>query len=194
MTSKKDVSVTHSNYDVIFKYLTEMFEDKALTFYGLETPPIVRAEKTDLPNIRVDERLMDFVFLLADGSYLHLEDVLFRTDGKLLDLVELGVSEAFPQLFQEMPPALLIVRELMSDLTVPGHNERLVSGQSLQEPERVLFEGNIEQQFNIVEQDYVATKGIHDLRQQAGKLQRPQNLFTSDGVESPSEAPIFSFS
>ena len=63
MTSKKDVSVTHSNYDVIFKYLTEMFEDKALTFYGLETPPIVRAEKTDLPNIRVDERLMDFVFL-----------------------------------------------------------------------------------------------------------------------------------
>ena len=46
MTSKKDVSVTHSNYDVIFKYLTEMFEDKALTFYGLETPPIVRAEKT----------------------------------------------------------------------------------------------------------------------------------------------------
>jgi hypothetical protein len=60
-----------------------MFEDKALTFYGLETPPIVRAEKTDLPNIRVDERLMDFVFLLADGSYLHLE---FQTTASVADL------------------------------------------------------------------------------------------------------------
>ena len=83
MTSGKEVSVTHGNYDAIFKYLTEMFEDKALTFYGIDTPSIVRAEKTDLPNIQVDERRMDFVFLLADGSYLHLE---FQTTASVADL------------------------------------------------------------------------------------------------------------
>jgi hypothetical protein len=79
----KDVSVKHGNYDVIFKYLTEMFQNKALSFYGLDTPPIVRAEKTDLSRIQVDERRMDFVFLLADGSYLHLE---FQTTVGVADL------------------------------------------------------------------------------------------------------------
>jgi predicted transposase YdaD len=83
LTTGKEVSVTHDNYDAIFKYLTEMFEDKALTFYGIDTPSIVRAEKTDLPNIQVDERRMDFVFLLADGSYLHLE---FQTTASVADL------------------------------------------------------------------------------------------------------------
>jgi len=37
-----------------------MFSSQSLEFYGLKTAPIMRAEPADLPQIKIDERRMDF--------------------------------------------------------------------------------------------------------------------------------------
>ena len=66
-------AVPYNNYDIIFKSLTNMFQNKALTFFGLDTARIVRAEPTELPQIKVEDRRMDFVFYLEDDTYLHME-------------------------------------------------------------------------------------------------------------------------
>ncbi|WP_100372099.1 hypothetical protein [Bacillus sp. FJAT-45037] len=65
--------IAYNNYDIIFRHMTEQFKNKALDFYGIKTAPIVRVEPTDLPTITVNDRRMDFMFLLADDTYLHLE-------------------------------------------------------------------------------------------------------------------------
>jgi len=66
-------SIAYNNYDIIFRSMTEQFKEKALDFYGIHTAPIVRVEAAELPTITVSDRRMDFLFLLADDTYLHLE-------------------------------------------------------------------------------------------------------------------------
>lgn len=65
--------IPYQHKDIIFKSLTEIFADRVLNFYDINTAPIVRAEPANLPTIMVQEKTMDFVFYLADDSYLHLE-------------------------------------------------------------------------------------------------------------------------
>lgn len=89
MTSQ-NVSVPRNNYDIIIKFLTRMFAHKTLDFYGINTAPVVRAEPTDLPQVKVEERRMDFVFYLADDSYLHLE---FQTTASVADLERFKVYD-----------------------------------------------------------------------------------------------------
>lgn len=66
-------AIPYHHKDIIFKSLTEIFADRVLNFYDINTAPIVRAEPANLPSITVQEKTMDFVFYLADDSYLHLE-------------------------------------------------------------------------------------------------------------------------
>lgn len=80
---EKRTDVAYTNYDIIFRNMTEQFREKALDFYGINTAPIVRVEPTDLPTIKVNDRRMDFMFLLADETYLHLE---FQTTYQEQDL------------------------------------------------------------------------------------------------------------
>jgi predicted transposase/invertase (TIGR01784 family) len=65
--------IPYHHKDIIFKSLTEIFSNRVLDFYDINTAPIVRAEPANLPTITVQEKTMDFVFYLADDSYLHLE-------------------------------------------------------------------------------------------------------------------------
>ena len=65
--------ISYQHKDILFKSLTEVFANRALNFYDIHTAPIVRAEPAHLPTITVREKTMDFVFFLADDSYLHLE-------------------------------------------------------------------------------------------------------------------------
>ena len=65
--------IPYHHKDIIFKSLTEIFANRVLDFYDINTAPIVRAEPANLPSITVQEKTMDFVFYLADDSYLHLE-------------------------------------------------------------------------------------------------------------------------
>lgn len=68
-----NTEISYQHKDILFKSLTEIFANKALNFYDINTAPIVRAEPANLPTITVREKTMDFVFYLADDSYLHLE-------------------------------------------------------------------------------------------------------------------------
>jgi hypothetical protein len=54
--TNEEVAVSCHNYDIIFKSLTETFADRTLKMFGSDTVPIVRAEKTELPRIEIDER------------------------------------------------------------------------------------------------------------------------------------------
>ena len=65
--------IPYHQKDIIFKSLTEIFANRVLDFYDINTAPIVRAEPANLPTITVQEKTMDFVFYLADDSYLHME-------------------------------------------------------------------------------------------------------------------------
>lgn len=76
-------SIAYNNYDIIFRNMTEQLKEKALDFYGVSTAPIVQVVPTDLPTITVNDRRMDFMFLLQDDTYLHLE---FQTTFKESDL------------------------------------------------------------------------------------------------------------
>lgn len=67
------MEVAYHNNDIILKYMSEAFKDTALTFYGLDTPKIKAVIPTELPVLEVSEEAMDFVFLLEDDTYLHLE-------------------------------------------------------------------------------------------------------------------------
>jgi len=71
--NSQGIDVSYHNYDIIFKSLTNTFGNQSLEFYGLKTAPIVRAEPTELPQIKIDEQRMDFVFYLADDTLLHME-------------------------------------------------------------------------------------------------------------------------
>ena len=68
-----------------------MFSSQSLEFYGLKTAPIMRAEPADLPQIKIDERRMDFVFYLVDDTYLHIE---FQTTFKKEDLDRFKLYDA----------------------------------------------------------------------------------------------------
>ncbi|HEY5561123.1 MAG TPA: hypothetical protein VIK72_05070 [Clostridiaceae bacterium] len=65
--------ISYQNNDIILKYMSAAFKDVALDFYGLHTAKIKAVIPTDLPVLEVSEESMDFVFLLEDESFLHLE-------------------------------------------------------------------------------------------------------------------------
>jgi hypothetical protein len=72
-TDIPDISVPRNKYDIIFKAMSEQFQEQILTFYGIHLPPIVRAAPNELPTVNVKEHRMDCVFVLADESYLYLK-------------------------------------------------------------------------------------------------------------------------
>lgn len=65
--------ITYHAKDVLFKSLSEVYKDQALTSYGLDFPKIVRMLPNEFPQVKVDEKKADSVFLLEDDSVLLLE-------------------------------------------------------------------------------------------------------------------------
>ncbi|MET3508193.1 hypothetical protein [Halalkalibacter oceani] len=88
----KRADVAYANYDIIFRSMTEQFREKALDFYGINTAPIVRVVPTDLPIITVNDRRMDFMFLLKDDTYLHLEFQTVFSEKELDRFLQYDVS------------------------------------------------------------------------------------------------------
>ena len=85
------MEITYQNNDIILKYMSEAFRDTALNFYGLNTAKIKAVISTDLPVLEVTEESMDFVFLLEDNSFLHLE---FQTTTKNENLIRFLLYDA----------------------------------------------------------------------------------------------------
>lgn len=85
------MEIAYQNNDIILKYMSEAFKDTALSFYGLNTAKIKAVIPTELPVLEVSEEAMDFVFLLEDNSFLHLE---FQTTNKNEDLIRFLLYDA----------------------------------------------------------------------------------------------------
>ena len=79
----KKIDIPYQNYDVVFKSLTNVFGGTVLENLGIKLAPVLRAIPTDLQEVKLKNRGMDFVFLLFNGEYLHLE---FQTTASEEDL------------------------------------------------------------------------------------------------------------
>ena len=58
------MEIAYQNNDIILKYMSEVFKDTALSFYGLNTAKIEAVVSRELPVLEISEETMDFVFLL----------------------------------------------------------------------------------------------------------------------------------
>ncbi|QGG48354.1 hypothetical protein [Heliorestis convoluta] len=65
--------VSRQNKDIVLKAVAETFKEKTLEIFGLHTAPIQQIMPTVLPVVEAKEKRIDFVFLLADDTMLHLE-------------------------------------------------------------------------------------------------------------------------
>ena len=59
--------------DVIMRSLTQIFQEKTLKAFGVDTPPIAGLFPTDVPVVEVRDRRTDFIFVLSDNSLLYVE-------------------------------------------------------------------------------------------------------------------------
>jgi len=65
--------ITHSNKDVMFKVLSQNYENKSLAVYGLNVPRIKRLLPANYPAVTATEIHAENPFLLEDDSLLILE-------------------------------------------------------------------------------------------------------------------------
>lgn len=66
--------ISYQAKDILFKSLSELYENQALEVYGLhDLPKIKQLLPNEYPMVRADEKRSDTLFLLEDGSILMLE-------------------------------------------------------------------------------------------------------------------------
>jgi len=67
-----EVKISKHWKDIFQKYISSMYKDATLEFYGIKTPKIMELINVNLPVVEVRDSDIDQVFLLEDGTYLHL--------------------------------------------------------------------------------------------------------------------------
>ncbi|MCL1990610.1 MAG: hypothetical protein FWG67_06950 [Defluviitaleaceae bacterium] len=65
--------ISHPVYDLSQKSIVNFFQDKALSFFGFQSSKIEESLNVELVDIKMQGKRTDLVFLLEDGSILHLE-------------------------------------------------------------------------------------------------------------------------
>jgi len=66
---KMSEGIAYQNKDILFKILGENYREKSFSAYGIDLPPIRELLPTNLPKISADEKSIDNLFLLEDGTY-----------------------------------------------------------------------------------------------------------------------------
>lgn len=61
--------VSYQNKDILLKVLADTYKDQSFSAYGLTLPAIKEVLPTNLPKISADEKHLDNLFLLEDGTY-----------------------------------------------------------------------------------------------------------------------------
>ena len=61
--------IAYQNKDILFKVLSQTYREKSFAVYGIDLPPIRELLPTNLPRISADEKEIDSLFLLEDGTY-----------------------------------------------------------------------------------------------------------------------------
>lgn len=61
--------IAYQNKDILFKILGRTYREKSFAAYGIDLPPIREVLPTNLPKISANQKDIDNLFLLADGTY-----------------------------------------------------------------------------------------------------------------------------
>ncbi len=61
--------IAYQNKDILFKVLSQTYKEKSFAAYGINLPPIRALLPTNLPKISANEKDIDNLFLLEDGTY-----------------------------------------------------------------------------------------------------------------------------
>lgn len=61
--------IAYQNKDILFKILGQTYKEKSFAAYGIDLPRIRALLPTDLPKISANEKSVDNLFLLEDGTY-----------------------------------------------------------------------------------------------------------------------------
>ena len=61
--------IAYQNKDILFKILGQTYKEKSFAAYEIDLPPIRELLPTNLPKISANEKDIDNLFLLADGTY-----------------------------------------------------------------------------------------------------------------------------
>lgn len=81
---RRTSGITAQNKDVVSKLFGETMRNRSLSIYGIDVPQIVDVRPTNLPAIETNEKRMDNLFLLEDGSYALLDyESDYRVDNKV---------------------------------------------------------------------------------------------------------------
>lgn len=76
--------IAYQNKDIMSKIFAEQMGNKSLEVYGVKVPRIVRVLKTDLPLVEANERRIDELFLLEDGSIAIIDyESEYRQENKI---------------------------------------------------------------------------------------------------------------
>ena len=76
--------ITAQNKDVVSKWFGETMKNRSLTVYGIDVPKIIDVRPTNLPAVETNEKRMDNLFLLEDGSYAILDyESVYRVNNKV---------------------------------------------------------------------------------------------------------------
>lgn len=61
--------IAYQNKDILFKILGQTYKEKSFAAYGIDLPPIKELLPTSLPKISANEKDIDNLFFLEDGTY-----------------------------------------------------------------------------------------------------------------------------
>ncbi len=61
--------IAYQNKDILFKILGQTYKEKSFAAYGIDLAPIQELLPTNLPKISANEKDIDNLFLLEDGTY-----------------------------------------------------------------------------------------------------------------------------
>lgn len=103
--------IVYQNMDIEFKILSEHFREKSFKAYGLDLPKIKEILPTNLPVIKADEKRIDNLFLLEDGT---LAIVDYESADKLMNRVKYvnyiaRIMEKYYKDEKQMPDLRMIV-------------------------------------------------------------------------------------
>ncbi len=103
--------IVYQNKDIEFKLLSETYKEKSFEAYGLKLPRIKQVLPTNLPSVAANEKHMDNLFLLEDGT---LAAVDYESEDSIKNRIKyvnyIGrVMERFYKDTKEIPDIRLIV-------------------------------------------------------------------------------------
>ena len=128
-TKEKSVDVAYQNKDISSKVFAEEFKNNYFKVFGLDLPDIVRIEPTELPAIEVNDKEMDKLYYLADGTYAIVDfESVYSEENKVKYLGY--VARVFKRVYNQSKkiPKLRVVIVYTADVEEGTTNPKLDMG------------------------------------------------------------------